>query len=287
MNNYRKIEEIQKLIAQYLVTPKTLVPISLEKGVLETSDCNFKGKFHQGVVIMMNDIPKSFFDDKYKIMAAGHSGKGGDWQIGYQQQIQMIEKMIKDKKAILDVGCGPEIPYRKFSCNTLIGVEYSFPSVAANQSVDLPICASAIALPLRDQSVDVVLAVYSLHHMVGSSKAETRNTIVNVVEELFRVVRAGGVVFVVEMAPVEPFGFFQDLLWDLSKKVLGSSLDQFFWTPSRLKKACHKVKGWKDPQIISFTSPWWVCFPPVFSLPWLKIPRFLYPLRPIGYLWEF
>jgi ubiquinone/menaquinone biosynthesis C-methylase UbiE len=277
----------EKLISELLVTPVNLAPISVENEALKTPDLNFKGKIHQGVAVMLDNLPRSFFDDKYQVMAAGHSTKGGDWQIGYQQQVQMIEKLIENKKIVLDVGCGPQIPYRKSAQNTLIGVEYSFHSIAANTMVNLPVCASAAALPLRDQSIDVILAVYSVHHMIGKSRKETQNNVMKVLQEFFRVVRPGGSILVIEMAPIEPFGFFQDLFWDLSKKVLGSSLDQFFWTPKRLKKACHNLKGWKDPRIISFASSWWVCFPPIFSLPWLKIPRFLYPLSPIGYLWKF
>ena len=277
----------EKLITEHLVSPGTLAPISIYQNRLSTINADFEGKIIQGVAVMFANIPASFFDDKFKVMAVGHSVKGGDWRIAYDQQVRMIEKLIEDKKIVLDVGCGPQIPYKKSAQNTLIGVEYSFHSIAANKMVDLPVCASAAVLPLRDQSTDVILAVYSVHHMIGSSKEETQNTVMKVFQEFFRVIRPGGNILVIEMAPIEPFGFLQDFFWDIAKKALGSSLDQFFWTPNRLKKACNNLKGWKDPQIISFASSWWECFPPIFSLPWLKIPRFLYPLRPIGYLWQF
>jgi ubiquinone/menaquinone biosynthesis C-methylase UbiE len=277
----------EKLITEFLVSPRTLAPISICQNKLSTINADFEGKICQGVAVMSANLPVSFFDDKFEVMAVGHSVQGGDWRIAYEQQVRMIEKLIENKKIVLDVGCGPQIPYRKSAQNTLIGVEYSFPSIAANKAVDLQVCASATALPLREQSADVILAVYSLHHMIGASRMATKSTVMEVLQEFFRVVRPGGSILVIEMAPIEPFGFFQDLFWDLSKKALSSSLDQFFWTPERLKKACHNLKGWKDPQIISFASSWWECFPPIFSLPWLKIPRFLYPLRPIGYHWQF
>ena len=122
------------------------------------------------------------------------------------------------------MSCCTQNPYRRSAGNALIGVVHSFHPIVANNSVDLLVCVSATQLPLRDQSVDVVLAVYSFHQMIGPSRQKTQNTVMSVLQEFSLVVRPGGNIFVIEIAPIEPFGIFRNLFWELSKRVLGSAL---------------------------------------------------------------
>ncbi len=277
---------VQDLIERHLVVPGTHQKVQVRGDKIICQKGDFKGVFSENVAVMLERLPRSYFDDKHHVMVERRSQKEGDWNIAYKQQIVFIEEVIRSSKIIVDIGCGPEISYHKPKESTLIGMDYSYSSIAANDKVDLRVCASATQMPFADKSVDTAIAIYALHHMTGKSTKETVNMATAALSEMARIVRPGGHILIIEMAPISPFGIIQDLFWNISKNILGDALDQFFWTPARLE---HRCRGdiWDHQAAISqFKSSPFELFPPIFSLPRLKIPRFLYPLRPISYLWE-
>jgi SAM-dependent methyltransferase len=236
---------------------------------------------------MLENVPVSFFDDKFAVMQSGHEEKGGEWQFAYAQQIALLEARLANGGVILDAGCGPALPYTKPAGAFVIGLEYSLPSVAANRQVDLRVCASAAALPLANASIDTIVCFYSIHHMIGGTVKETETLIAQILSEFARVIKPGGEVLIFEMAPVGPFGSFERLVWPLAKRLLGSKLDMFFWPVPALCRLAVSTAPQAILKTVSFKSSAWTTFPPIFSLPWFRIPRFLYPLKPVVYSWKF
>ena len=247
----------------------------------------FRGRLEKGVAVMLENVPVSFFDDKFAVMQQGHNEKGGEWQFAYAQQIALLESRLARGGTVLDVGAGPALPYTKPANAFVIGLEYSLPSIAANRQVDLRVCASAAELPLADASVDLIVCFYSIHHMIGGTVAETEQFIARILGEFARVIKPGGEVLIFEMAPAGPFGWIERMVWPAAKRVLGPKLDMFFWPVPALSRLAARLAPGRALEVRSFDASPWLTFPPVFSLPWLRLPRFLYPLKPVVYRWKF
>jgi SAM-dependent methyltransferase len=79
----------------------------------------------------------------------------------YQRQVERVEGTMKPGSIVLDVGCGPALPYRHAGDVLLIGVDASYESIRANTTVDLLIYASTDVLPLPARSVDLILCIPS------------------------------------------------------------------------------------------------------------------------------
>jgi hypothetical protein len=124
-----------------------------------------------------------------------------------------------------------------------------------------------------------------VHHMTGKTKAECRANVQAAFGEFQRVLKPGGHLFVSEVNPRFFSGLFQEIFWNLSKKILGRSLDQFFWKPRALKALGEaKMPGAKLTIVRPRVSPF-TCIPPIFNKPWFKLPKLLHPLQAALFHW--
>jgi SAM-dependent methyltransferase len=229
--------------------------------------------------------PTSYFDDKYEVMQAGHLEGRGDFEFAYRQQVALLGGYLKPGSVLLDVGCGPSICYKKPEGAFLVGLEYSLPSIRSNRDVDLRICGSAAALPLRDGAVDLGICFYSMHHMVGETVRESRKILEKAFEELARVLKPGGHLLVFEMRPWWPYRVVQSLFWDVARKALGGKLDMHMWPQASVEPPGRGRIPGAQFEVKVFETSMLQTFPPVFALPWLKVPRAIYPLSPVAYVW--
>jgi ubiquinone/menaquinone biosynthesis C-methylase UbiE len=117
--------------------------------------------------------------------------------------------------------------------------------------------------------------------------AETEALIAQVLREFARVLKPGGECLIFEMSPAFPFGGMERLMWNPLKRILGAPLDMFFWPITNLRQLAAAAAPAARFAVQFFPSSAWTTFPPIFSLPWLRIPRFLYPLNPVAYHWRF
>ena len=275
---------LEEQVRTLLVCPQCRRTLDVGGERLCCPGCGFEGSIRDDVVVLGNATAASFFDDKFLVMHEGHTGESGDWEFAYGQQVAFLESYTKAGSMLLDVGCGPSIGYRKPEGSFLVGLEYSYPSIRSNKDVDLRICGSAVALPFESGAVDVVICFYSLHHMVGGSVRETREILEKVLGELVRVVKPGGHLVVFEMRPWWPFGVAQRLCWDAARTILGTRLDMYMWPEGALEPPQGRIPGARF-EVRAFGTSSVKILSPVFALPWLRIPRMLYPLSPVAYVW--
>lgn len=253
-----------------------------DKAVCER--CNADVPLRDGVVVARELSTKSYFDDVFEVMQAGNHAPG-TWDIFYAEQAAAVEKMIGPGHIVVDIGCGPELPYAKNGA-IVVGVDASFDSIRANKAVDLRVFASAAEMPLRDHVADVIVCFYSVHHMTGKTVAENREIVKQVFREFSRVLKPSGRLLVFDMSPWFPFATAEELTWNPARRHIGSGLDMFFWKDRQLKDVGLEALPGAKFSIRRFGRAPLRTFPPIFSKPDLRLPRFLYPFDINLYVWE-
>lgn len=285
-NNETIAAETAASVERYLSCPISHGGLKVTDGKISSQEPSFAGSIVDGVAVMSNSIQKTFFDDKYETMQKGHE-KSGEWDFCYAQQASLLTSYLRDGQVILDVGCGPSIPYSRPVGSRLVGLEPSFGSIRANDKVDLRVNGSATAIPMATASVDVIVCFYSIHHMVGRDINETRSYVAAAFKEFGRVLKPGGMLFVFEMTPMLIFAGLQSLLWNGIRRLAPSMLDMYFWSAKSLIEMAneHLPQGTISEKIV-FGIPAFRTIRPVFNLPWLNVPKLVYPLDARLYKWR-
>jgi len=277
-------EQVERL----LVCPRCHGPFDLSPDELRCRNtaCGFVGCLTSDVVLLGDRSRISFFDDRHQVMAASNEGEGTRC-ICYEHQANVVEGLLRPGMVVLDVGCGPTLPYQKPKDAFVIGLEASYESIAVNDKVDMRIYGTAAELPFPDKSLDAVLAFYAVHHMTGQTVAENRRTAVKVFREFGRVVKPGGELLIFEVSPWTPVWVAEKLFWNTARKILGRKLDMFFYSVKAYEALGRAALPNATFSMQSFRPSPTMLFPPVFSLPWLQIPHALYPMTANLYRWRF
>lgn len=252
---------------------------------LECPSCGLRRKVEDRIIFAAAIDQTAVFDALFEQMQIGNQDDETR-RFCYEAQAKMAEELLDGRDlVVLDVGCGPGLAYNKPSQTTIVGVDPSLPSLRANKQLDLGIVGSAASLPLRSGVIDIAFCFYSIHHMVGRSQQENRETVAAVFTELRRVVKEGGSIVVFDMSPWYIAWLAQRALWNGAKRVLGPKLDMYFWRKAALMDVASRILQPVKTRTVSFPNSALLTFPPIFSVPWLRIPRFLYPMQPTGYIW--
>jgi ubiquinone/menaquinone biosynthesis C-methylase UbiE len=253
---------------------------------MECEKCNFHAAIEDGVIAMLKMGRWSAFDDTYRVMEKTNKIEAV-WQFCYEQQARVAEASIKSNAVVLDVGCGPSVPYDKPAEWVVMGLDPSYQSIQANKDVDVRIFGSATEIPLKDRSINAIFCFYSIHHMTGNKKSENESILEKTFAEFNRVIAENGVILIFDMSPWWPAWEFQKMIWDFARRRLGPKLDMFFWHKQTVETLGRKYFPAAKFKKKKFTVSPFITFPPVFNLPWLKVPRFAYPFSPYLYAWEF
>lgn len=271
-------EPVERIVEHLLVCPRCHGSLETHSGEIRCrrESCGFRGAISDGVVMMGDHSGEASFDDKFEIMQRGSELEGVRC-LCYDQQARFFEEYLKPGMVVLDVGCGPALPYGKKQDCFLIGLDASYESLRANSVVNLRVHGRAESLPLPNQTVDIVVCFYSIHHMVGETVEENERIISRVLAELARVVKPGGALLVFDLSPWWPLWLAQQCGWNLARRVFGNRLDMYFWSDRTLSALGRKSCPHANLREILFRTPLSLVIPPMFNLPWLKVPRALYP----------
>lgn len=278
--------EIEGLIEKYLVCPETRDAVVVQGKTISCTACGFKGRVEDDVAVMLDGQQSSFFDDTFEIMRQGIVEQGTSWRIACERQVALLARHFQPGQVILDVGCGPYLPYQHPAGVFVIGLEPSLPSIRENHQVDLGVCGTATNIPLPYHSVDLAVAFYSVHHMVGQKVRENDEIVEKAFSELARVIKPSGALIVFEMTPWRLFAALQSIGWNQARRLLGGKLDMYFRSRQSMTALGRLAFPNATLEVIDFGISPFETFPPIFSLPWLRLPKLLYPLEARGYKWQ-
>lgn len=282
----RDSAELARSVEEHLACPWCHASVTVREHDIRCigTGCGFTGAITSGIPIMRGQRDRSFFDDKHTVMEHG-SAEPGVRRCCYAEQATVIESLIPEGAVVVDVGCGPALPYRRPKPWFLIGVDMSYESLRANSEVDLPVYASAGELPLADRSVDAIVSLYAIHHFGGQTRRENELRVARGFAEFRRVLKPGGSLFIFELSPWWPIWQIQRTTWNLVRKIM-PGMDIFFWRERPLLDIAKAQLGDQATlRRVRFEAPALTPIPPVFACPALKIPRLLFPFHVHLYHW--
>lgn len=285
-DSVRSTIETARLIEKYLICPKSHDALVVREENISCTACGYKGRIQGNVAVMLDGNQTSFFDDTFDIMRQGILEQGASWRVGCERQVALLQGRFEPGQVILDVGCGPYLPYKRPAGVFVIGLEPSLPSIRENHQVDLGVCGTATNIPLPDHSIDLAVAFYSIHHMVGQKVRENDQIVEKAFSELARVIKASGTLMVFEMTPWRLFAALQRVVWNQARRLLGGKLDMYFRSRQSMTALGRVAFPSATLEVIDFGVSPFETFPPIFSLPWLRLPKLLYPLEARGYKWQ-
>lgn len=276
----------QALMQTHLACPACHSRITIEAPRYVCTACAQAGEIRENVFLAKPVANTHYFDDMHRLMQTGNQSPEIR-EMCYEQQSRILTEMIRPGDVIVDIGCGPVIHFDRPKDCVLIGVDPSFDSIRVNTKLDIRVFGSAASVPLRDDSVDRVSLFYSVHHMIGNTVEENAANVTAALRECGRVIRPGGTLVVFDMSPWWPFWHAQRLGWNRARQSLSGKLDMFFWRDSALRRLGEGAFGKKTFESEDFKISPFLVFPPVFSRPELRVPRFLYPFDIKMYKWSF
>jgi uncharacterized protein len=286
--NPSPVSTLEAALARLVRCPRCRSPLELQgdRIVCPGTGCGFCGRLRDGVVMLQTEAEHdSEFDAAFEIMqqASAHPGVR---RLCYVEQAASLEASVAPSSVLLDVGCGPALPYRRDPRWFVIGLERSFESLRRNAEVDLRIHGTATSLPLADRSIDAIVCFYSIHHMVGATVAQNRVLVNAAFQEFGRVLKPDGELFVFELAPLWLVWQLERALWNLVRRA-HPAVNMFFWSaPSLLQIADAALPAGTTYQRRRYTVPPWMVFPPIFTLPRFLTPRVLFPFLLYCYHWR-
>ena len=249
--------------------------------------CGFRAEMRDDIVCALpRDLGATFFDGQFRVMTHG-SDQPGARAAFYEQQGAALSRALDGAAVVVDIGCGPRLPYRRPSGALVIGVDPSYESLRQNSDVDVRLHASATRMPIASRSIDAIVCFYSLHHLIGGSVAENEQLVRAAFGEFGRVLAPGGRVVVFEVSPIWAIARIQGALWNPVRRAFAHACEMFFWERSALLRlAAEQLPPGTQADAHTFVVPALTTFPPAFAVQQLKIPRVLYPFHICMYTWR-
>ncbi len=261
-------------------------PLVVAADRLTCGRCGWARTVNGRIISVEGEDPVASFDEKHDLVDE-HNHHPVVWDVCYSGQCEAITAALEPGDVLLDVGCGPAAPYTKPAGVFTIGVDPSRPSLEANSDLDLAFHSSAGSLPLGDGTVDVVVAIYAVHHMVGTTVPESWRNVERTFTEINRVAKPGAQVLMLEICPWLPVWWAERIGWRTVHRLVGPQVDFVFWRASRLARLGERAFPGATLEVQRFGTSPWATFPPVIGLPGLKIPWFFYPFDVSKLHWRF
>jgi len=155
------------------------------------------------------------------------------WASLYRKLAQVLEPAIENK-VILDVGSGGVFAYTPARARQVIALDIS--PAMLEMTRDPTVCRivgdARGSVPLVDESVDVVVFCFSVHHITGETFAETLDFLERTLAAACRVLRPGGELHIAEpVVKTRLFWVLERLFYPLTGAILarrGASMALFY-----------------------------------------------------------
>jgi SAM-dependent methyltransferase len=143
----------------------------------------------------------------------------------------------------------------------------------------------ARALSFPDRSFDHVVLPLVLHHITEQSWRAARREVKKVLGEVGRVLKRGGRVWISEFSVSQPVYWAEAVGAPVTRFVLGFAdiplvvmhTADFYRSALAQESFSAVASYYPDPPGASWRDP----IRPIIGLPWLRVPRGLYPVRPV------
>jgi SAM-dependent methyltransferase len=144
--------------------------------------------------------------------------------------------------------------------------------------------ADARELPFTDASFDHVVLPLMLHHVAGNSVKEAQEQGSRVLAEAKRVLRPGGTCWISEFCVGTPVYTLERVLAPVTRRLLAlRQMPLVIMHSAHFYQVTLQALDFADITIDAVVAPRsgaWDTITPIIGMPWLRIPRLLYPLTP-------
>jgi len=249
--------------------------------------CGFRAEIRDDIVCALDSSDSSsFFDAHHDVMTHGSEQANVRGAFYKPQTVALLDRLA-GAKVILDIGCGPRLPYKRPLQALVLGVDPSLESLRENHDVDVRLYACSANLPVASGSIDAIVCFYSLHHIVGKTVKDNQELVRRTLAEFARVLAVGGGVVIFEVAPWWAASAVQRIVWNAARRILGGKLNMFFWRKRQLASLVSTTfPSASTVESFTFHVPALTMFPPAFAIQQLRLPRFLYPFDINMYTWQ-
>ena len=206
------------------------------------------------------------------------------WQQLYDRIREYTEPIVTDRD-VMDIGNGGVFVYDTSRTRRVIALDCAREMLDRidDPKVEKRVGDARNLSDVEDASLDVVLFIFSIHHMAGGNVEESKNILGEILSSAVRVLRPGGHLIIAE--PVcSPFIFrIEAFLYPLVRRFLARSDVEpiLFYSVPYLEDAIAHHFDSSTTELVSerlpldgWTDPLGGTFPGL-----LKIPSWLHPLR--------
>ena len=222
------------------------------------------------------------FNNHFNKIYKSYNKNIGTYKNLYKQIGDLINTSIKNK-TLLDIGNGGQTPYDKKKPKKILVYDISFEML--NKIKDKNIVkmqGDARNLDkIKDGSIDVILYLYTLHHINGKNKKSALNSLDSIIKQAQKKLSNDGILIIVEPVFNNIFYFIESLFYNLIFTFLSFFKKDMVFIFSKNTLLNYFRKNFKNYNIdsielklIGFVDPLLGTFPGI-----IKIPAFLMPTK--------
>lgn len=201
-----------------------------------------------------------------------------------QQLYQNIGMSINEQLngAVLDIGNGGVFFYDTTIPEKITALDVAYPHAMENTEKISFITGDVRNLHfLKNETYDCVLMQFLLHHVVESTHKKTTETLTGIFQELFRILKRGGKIILVESVVNIAVETWENLFYPLHAGILtllNRPMIKFYSAKSLTEFLTQGQFCDVKTQEIAIGEKWIPLAPALFSGS-LKVPPFLFPTR--------